>query len=275
MIIGLNGTLVSVLDAHLPVNDRGLLLGDGLFETLYYDGQHLEEFTTHWQRLQHGLTLFEIPFDKQPGWVKQQINTVLEANNLAFQTASVRLTITRGAGGRGLDVAFPAPVPTMIIQVASYKREVNPIAVDFSKYCHAGVSVLSSSKHLGYQLQVLGRLEARKKTVDDVLFMNAAGQVVAATAANVFALIEGEFVTPYLDSGCLPGVKRQQVIQRLTQKGLPVTQRPLYPQELLEKAEIIFLTNSLIDIQPIRRIGQRQLTFDYHKYKDLFTFTPF
>lgn len=251
MIIGLNGALVAQQEAQLSVNDRGLLLGDGVFETLYYDGQALEEFAAHWQRLQRGLSLFEIPFHGTAPMLEAQILAILAANTLTHQTAFARLTITRGVGERGL--AIPThQFPTCLIQVGAYQRDVKSVTIDFSTHRHPGLSALSSVKHLGYQLQVLGRLEARNLAVDDVLFVNGAGEVVAATAANVFAFIEGVVVTPPLSSGCLPGIKRQQVIDRLSQQGQRVAERPLLPQDLFEKAESIFLTNSLIGVQSVR-----------------------
>lgn len=251
MIIGLNGALIPLQDAQLSVNDRGLLLGDGVFETLYYDGQVLEGFATHWLRLRRGLSLFKIPFAGTATMLESQILAVVAANDLTCQTAFARLTITRGAGERGLAIP-PLQSPTILIQVGSYQRAVKSVTIDFSKYRHPGESALSSVKHLGYQLQVLGRLEAQDLAIDDVLFINGASQVVAATAANVFAFIEGVVVTPPLSSGCLPGTKRQQIIDQLRQQGQQVAERVLVAQDLLEKAESIFLTNSLMGVQSVR-----------------------
>lgn len=256
MIVAINGTLTSLSKAQLPVNDRGLLIGDGIFETLYYDGRHLECYEAHWQRLQKGLTVFQIPFQLSDTMVRQQILDVLIANNLIHQTASVRLTITRGMGDRGLSIPVHQS-PSWIIQVAPYHRATAPLTLDFSAHYHPGKSVLSSIKHLGYQLSILGRLEAQQKQVDDVLFVNHAQEVVSTTAANVFAVIDDVVVTPPLSSGCLPGIKRGQVIQQLKKKKAVII-RPILRQELLEKAQEIFITNSLIGIQPVKRLLQRE-----------------
>lgn len=258
-IVSLNGRLVSSDETYLPLNDRGFLLGDGLFETLYYSGQQLECANAHWQRLQKGLALFEISFLKTFEFVHTQIRAVLDANGLINQTAAVRLTVTRGAGARGLQIPMQQS-PMWMIQVSPYNRSSLPVLVGFSKHCHPGKSVLSGVKHLGYQLSILGRLEARQKGMDDVLFVNKKGEVVGATAANVFAVMNNEIVTPPLSSGCLPGTKRGQVIEHLKAKGVHVIIRPLLRQEVAEEAEGMFLTNSLIDMQPVSFIAGRGLS---------------
>lgn len=248
MIVIVNGALVSLNKPQVLVNDRGLLLGDGIFETLYYDGQHLECYEAHWHRLQKGLSIFQIPFKLSDTTVQQQILDLLAANNLRQQTASVRITITRGIGDRGLSIPVHQS-PSWFIQVAPYQRVSSLLTLDVSIYCHPGKNALSSIKHLGYQLSILGRLEAQQKQIDDVIFVNSADEVVCSTAANIFAVIDNVIVTPPLTSGCLPGIKRGQIIQHKN-----VIIRPILRQELLEKAELIFLTNSLIGIQSVKKL---------------------
>ena len=254
MIVLVNGVLIPLNTPQVLVNDRGLLLGDGIFETFYYDGQHLECYEAHWHRLQKGLTVFQIPFQLSKTIVHQQILDLLAENHLVHKPASVRLTITRGIGDRGLSIPRH-PSPSWIIQTTPYQRVFSDLTLDFSTHCHPGKSALSSIKHLGYQLSILGRLEASQKQVDDVLFVNQTHEVVCSTAGNIFAVIDNVIVTPPLTSGCLPGIKRGQMIQQLQQEKT-VNIRPILKQELLESAESIFLTNSLIDFQSVKYLSQ-------------------
>lgn len=248
MIVWVNGRLLPIEQAHISVKDRGFLLGDGVFETLYYDGQEIEGWQAHWQRLQHGLTLFQIPFLYSPQQIKEEIEQLIAANHYASQTLSIRITVTRGIGERGL-LLPSSPQPTVVIQAVPYQRPATVIRLGFSDYRHPGSSALTSVKHLGYQLSVLGRLEARKKGVDDVIFLNPKEEVVGTTAANLFVLIHHQWVTPCLSSGCLPGTKRQEILKQSYQDGKEVIERPLTRQELREKGKAIFLTNSLMDKQ--------------------------
>lgn len=260
MIIFLNGKFLTQEEAQIPVNDRGLLLGDGLFETLYYDGKKLEGWAAHWQRLQKGLKLFQIPLSLPKNVLKDGVTAVIAANGLTHQTASVRITLTRGRGERGL--AIPSHCePSIVIQVAPYQRSNQKLKLALSQYTHAGKSVLSSVKHLGYQLSILGRLEARSKEVDDVLFANKAGEIVGATAANVFAVFNDRIITPPLSSGCLPGTKRREIINRFTSIGWLVIEHPLRVQDILAEAEALFLTNSLIDLQSIESFEGHKMPF--------------
>lgn len=252
MIVCFKGELVALDQACVSVSDRGLLLGDGVFETIFYDGQELECFEAHWQRLCQALTLFRISFEFSQEEVQRQIMGVVKANGLEQQSAAIRLTVTRGVGDRGLDIPI-MQYPNFFIQAIPYQRLRVTVTLGFSDYCHPGKSALSQVKHLGYQLGVLGRLEAQERGVDDVIFLNAAGHVVGTTAANLFTVVDDVIVTPPVSSGCLPGVKRAEIIQHHQVQHRPVMVRPLLPEELL-KADSVFLTNSLIGRQQVCQI---------------------
>lgn len=247
MISWLNGSLKLAHECHISINDRGFLIGDGLFETLFYNGQELECFKAHYRRLIKGLALFQIPWNYSEYQLEAIIFDLIQANQLNRQTAAIRVTVTRGKGERGLAIPDNSH-PTLLIQCSSYKREDKLLKLAISKHCHPGPSALTAVKHLGYQFSILGRIEAKEKGgVDDVIFLNYKEEVVCSTAGNVFALIDGAYITPPLNSGCLPGIKRGQIIQAFKASGKPLYVRPISKLDLFYKAESIFLTNSLIN----------------------------
>ncbi len=247
MVVYLNGDLVPLDQACIPIQDRGLTLGDGVFETLYYDGQDLECLRPHYDRLLKGLTLFQIPVDWAVSEFKSIISYVLESNDLIGKTASIRVTCTRGSSVRGVKPPLQ-PQPTVIVSAQPYQREVKLNRVGLSSFIHSCPQVLSGIKHLGYQLSVLGALEARDRGLDDVLFFNAQGHLVCATAANIFILRDGAMITPPLSDGALPGIMRGKLIQEMQRSGIAVRIDHITYHDL-ESASRLFLSNSLIGLQ--------------------------
>lgn len=244
MIIYLNGDYLDHTQTGISVTDRGFALGDGIFETMFYDGQEVECIKPHFDRLMKGAALFDIPCNLTLLEFKSILLNVVKHNGWEGQGVSLRFTLTRGPGERG--VAIPKVVsPTVLVTAQPYQRRTKLLRVGFSQYCFQQPAILSGIKHLGYQLPILGYLEASHRGLDDVLFFNASGYLVCATVANVFILKDKEFITPPLADGCLPGIMRGKVIQEMQKNLKPVRIDHITRQDV-EESTRLFLTNSLI-----------------------------
>jgi branched-subunit amino acid aminotransferase/4-amino-4-deoxychorismate lyase len=244
MIIYFNDQYVESSETNISPMDRGLMLGDGVFETLFYNGREIESLRPHFDRLVKGATLFQIPFNLGISEFKSILCTIIDRNNLQGISTALKFTLTRGPGERGLTI--PQSVrPTLLVTAQPYQRRQQLLHIGFSQYCFQQSSVLCGIKHLGYQLPLLGRLEAENRGLDDVLFFNDAGYLVSATTANVFILSNGVLITPPLSDGCLPGVMRGKIIQEMQNTMTPVRIDHISRQGV-EEATRIFLTNSLI-----------------------------
>jgi branched-chain amino acid aminotransferase len=81
------------------------------------------------------------------------------------------------------------------------------------------------------------------------VLLNEYGEVSECTSANIFAATEGEVCTPPLDSGCLPGVTRELLLDVVRAPGIKVTERPLKPEDL-ERADQVFITSTTRDLLP-------------------------
>lgn len=245
MIIYLNGDYVDQDDVGISIADRGFTLGDGVFETLFYDGREIECLKPHFDRLVKGANLFQLSFGLVISEFKAILMNVIDANGLTGASSAIRFTLTRGAGGRGLAIHKGDSLTTQLVSVNPYQRRAKLSRVGFSRYCFKQPIELCGVKHLGYQLSILGRLEADGRGLDDVLFFNENGHLVCATAANVFIIHQGRLVTPPLSDGCLPGVMRGKIILEMQKSEAPV--RIDHINKLtLEEASQILLCNSLI-----------------------------
>ena len=125
-MIWLNGRLVAREQAHIDPADRGLLLGDGLFETLRAYRGHVFKLEEHLQRMAQGAAELGIPLLLDPPGIADAVRDTLHANQLSAADAAIRITLTRGPGQRGL-LPPEDPLPTLIVSAAPYQA---PPSVD-------------------------------------------------------------------------------------------------------------------------------------------------
>lgn len=255
-MIFLNGRLVARDQARIDPTDRGLLLGDGLFETLRSRDGRVAGLPAHLERLGRGAEVLGIPVPDidLPAAVAQ----TLAANDLTSGTAALRITLTRGPGPRGL--APPAePQPTlMIIAVAAAPPSDAPLKAVIAATRRNEQSPLAQLKTLNYLDNVLAKSEAEARGADDALLLNTAGRLACASAANLFLVRGRRLLTPPPGEGVLPGITRAEVIALAAELDLAVTETPLEPDQL-RSADEAFLTNSLIQIRPLVAVNDRPL----------------
>ncbi len=236
-IVWLDGRLVEAARARIDPADRGFLLADGLFETIRVAGGEAWRLDAHLARLFAGAEVLELPVPVAGRALADAMAEVIAANGLA--EGSLRLTLTRGPGPRGL-VPPERPRPTLLITWAPLAPPLPPARLVTAAVTRRNErSPLSRLKTLNYLDAVLARQEAARRGADDAVLLNTAGRVAEATAANLFAVVDGALLTPPVEDGALPGLRRAEVIERL---GAEV--RPIGPTELARATEV-FLTTSL------------------------------
>lgn len=258
-IVYFNGAYCAQNEVHIASQDRGFLLGDGVFETMLWANGHVQFYQQHYQRLRAAANLFNIPFMMSEDALRQVLDTLLEKNNLLQFRAAIRITVTRGSSDvRGIGVPSPALLPTILICAQSYENSQNPVSVVISPYLFKATSPLCYVKHAGYQLPILAKINAAERGADDAIFFHENGGLVGATCANVFALINGHWCTPPLSAECRPGIVRGCVLQLATQNKISFAVAPVTRQQLMQ-AEAVFLTNSLVGIQPVYKMKGHEI----------------
>jgi len=253
-----NGCLVGESEPSLSLLERGLTLGDGVFETMLAAGTNIFRPAEHLERLAQGASLLEIDLPPTEHLLAAVLET-LSANRLS--AAVVRLTVSRGADpGRGLDVP-PELSPTVIVRVVEHKpRSLDEpgLAAVFSSLRRNESSPLSRVKCLSYAENVLARLEARRRGADEAVLMNTAGAVCCASAANVFAVKGGTLVTPPIEGGALPGVTRRCLLELAAARGIAVREAPVLPEDL-RAADEAFLTNTVVGVAGLTSLEGRSI----------------
>ncbi|MFQ6132105.1 MAG: aminotransferase class IV [Armatimonadota bacterium] len=270
-MIWLNGRLVSEAEGSASPRDRGLLYGDGLFETMLAREGRVFRLGAHLERLARGCAQLSIrlPFAGQE--LAEAVFATLKSYGPA--QASVRVTVTRGVGGRRLDPEEHGE-PTVIVQAQAfpgyppetYERGLRVTLADIRRNEHSPTSRL---KTLNYLDNVLARSAARRAGADDALLLNTAGQLACLTAANVFVVLGREVYTPPPSCGVLPGITRQCVLGLLHEQGPKAREEGLgagadglrINGETVPWGEVseAWATNSLMGVAPVVEVAGRRV----------------
>ncbi|MBS0296573.1 MAG: aminotransferase class IV [Proteobacteria bacterium] len=257
----------------VPADDRGLLLSDGLFETILWSDGRPVLFEAHAERMIRGCVTLGLP-TPEPDALRAAAEEAVAS--IAAPRIAVRLTWTAGSGGRGLDRPGEAK-PRLIASAAPAPRPQGFATLITSTVRRNEGSPASRLKTLAYLDNVLARREARGAGADEALMLNLAGEVACAAAANLFWFERrdltvtaptlhtdfiyeiSELVTPALSCGALDGVVRSEILRLAQATGVKVREvRALRPD--LDRAVGLFLTNSLIGIRPVARLDGAPVT---------------
>jgi branched-chain amino acid aminotransferase len=264
-IIYLNGQLISRFEAKLSPFDHGFLYGYGLFETMRaYDG-HIFRLDSHLTRLRCsaesiGLTHSILTTEEGKQSLKAACMATLEANEL--NDARIRLTVSAGEGDMTPD-SSTCSSPTILITAQNLvplppeKYETGfKAAVSFLR--RNSQSPLSRLKSTCYMENILARMAARAAGCDEAIFLNEQGYLAEGSSTNIFLASNGELITPCFESGVLPGITRDAVLEIARTSNIKATERWVELNELI-KAQEAFLTNSILELMPLVSVEGRPI----------------
>ena len=245
-----DGRLVEGGTLPFDMGDRGLLLGDGVFDTALAVQGRIAFESAHVDRLVTAAATLGFPAD--PDAIARAMRELAETLPLA----AIRTTLTRGSGPRGL--APPKePAPFLFASAAPARASLffAPLRLHRTEIARNETSPVSRLKTLGYLDAVLAARAAVAAGFDEALFLNTRGRVACAGTGNIFGIFGDALVTPPAEEGVLPGIVRAEILSKIAPGlGLAVDERPLRPDEL-ERAQAVFVTNSLRLLAPVAAIG--------------------
>lgn len=260
MLVWLNGRLVDARSARVSALDRGLLHGDGAYDTWRTYGGVPFAVAAHLRRLALATRTLGLSTPGAPReWERRSRILVARAG---LRDAAIRLTVTRGAAGDALVPGRRGPGTRLLT--------VRPLPPDLVARQRDGVRVVllpfprdaappwGRLKLIGHPSAVIGRVAAARRGGAEGLYVTAAGDVTEATTANVFMVERDAVITPPLAAGILPGVTRALVLALARRAGRVVREEPITARRLRRATEI-FLTASTIEIVPAVRLDGRRV----------------
>jgi 4-amino-4-deoxychorismate lyase len=238
-------------------DDRGLLYGDGLFETCALrDGRPLL-WARHLDRLALGCQRLGLPAPDREVLTRESLGLCA-----AVRRGVLKLLLTRGRGGRGYRP--PAvPTPTRIVSLhplPDYPPSFWTDGIEL-RVCATPLGDnprLAGVKHLNRLEQVLARGEWDDPAVPEGLMLDTRGRVVEGTMSNVFAVTRGGLLTPALERCGVAGVMREEVLALAADLAIPARIGEVSLADLAAADEVL-VTNSLIGLWPVRRVAGRSL----------------
>ncbi|SFX48865.1 aminodeoxychorismate lyase [Streptomyces atratus] len=248
MRIWVNGGLREAEDARVSVLDHGLTVGDGIFETVKtVDGRPFA-LTRHLGRLTRSARGLGLP-DPDLDEVRRACADVIDANPMAL--GRLRITYTGGLSPLGSDRGETGP--SLVVALGEAARRPETTAVITVPWTRNERSALAGLKTTSYAENVVALARAHEHGASEAIFANTAGQLCEGTGSNVFVVLDGQLHTPPVASGCLAGITRALAVEWT---GAQETELPF---DVLERAEEIFLTSTLRDVQAVHRIDGREL----------------
>lgn len=257
-----NGKTYKEESPILSVNSRGLRYGDGLFETIKSIKGELQFIDEHLARLWKGLQVlqFNIPKHFTPEYLQDEIFALLKKNSHE-KMARIRLTVFRGDGGLYDEINHKPHYLLQSWPLVDDAGEWNSnglvlgIYTDVKKSC----DILSNLKHNNFLPYSMAAIHAKTKKWNDAVLENTEGGVCDTTIANLFLIKDGVIYTPALAQGCIAGIIRKFLINRLTAANYKIIEGRLTGDDL-DAADEVFLTNSIYNLRWVQSLGEKKYT---------------
>ncbi len=242
---------------EIPVDDRGLSYGDGLFETMALVDGRIRFLDFHLERLDEGCRRLGIAAPNRAA-----LSGDIESLCLKKTRAVIKVIVTRGRGKRGYRISDSA-VPTRIVSIGAWPDYPDAAATHGVNVCVCDTRLASNPrlagiKHLNRLEQVLARMEWDDPDIQEGLMLDHEGHVVCGTMSNVFAVSQGVLMTPALDQCGVAGIMRRHILDRAGRLGID-TKTGQFTLDALDTCDELLLSNAIIGIWPVKKVGQRHL----------------
>jgi branched-chain amino acid aminotransferase len=265
MWIFLNDKFVRQVEAVVSVFDHGFLYGDGVYETLRSYGSRLFMREQHIARLFRSAEAIGLSIPIHRELWPELLHESMARNDVGTlqRDAYLRITVSRGAGGIGLDPAL-CPSPTIVIiaqplvapAAALYETGVNVILATTRRNLPSALS--SQIKSLNFLNNILAKREALAAGAFDSVLLNWEGHLTECTISNLFFVTDGRLHTPSLECGILDGITRSMVLHLAKEQNLTVEEGRFTPGQLYRSDEC-FVTNTSMEIMPVTSVDRQPI----------------
>ncbi len=242
------------LEAHINFSDRALQYGDGVFETLRIFNGEIPMWGFHQQRLKKAQAVLKLPLED----FLRQWPSFCEKYLAGIENACAKLIISRGEGPRGYQIPVASKINWWLKisdMPAHYScGEVKPFRLTLCQHRLSRQPALAGLKHLNRLDQIMARSQWNEQDgFDEGIMFNLDGDVIEGTMSNLFWLKDDQLYTPDLTQEGIDGCVRRWIIKHQESLKSVVIEQGVKLERLLT-ADAVFLTNSLMGIQPVSEI---------------------
>ncbi|MDC8003789.1 aminotransferase class IV [Aureisphaera galaxeae] len=261
-MLNYNGTLLSEETPSMSFTNRGLHYGDAVFETIKVSAGKIFFWEDHYFRLMASMRIMrmEIPMNFTLEFLEEEIQKTLAAQSEGNAAYRVKLLVWRSWGGKytptSKEVSYliqPEPIETPFYVLAE-----KPYEVELFKDHYVNAGLLSTLKTNNRSVNILGSVFAQENGYENCLLLNDKKQVIEALNGNLFLVNGYKIKTPPLADGCLNGILRKQLIAILGQLPDYILEEASVSPFELQKADEMFITNTIVGIQPISKYRKKE-----------------
>ena len=228
----------------------GVLMGWGVFTTFRITKGTLFAFERHWARMKRDAELLRVPFPSSPEWLHVRLSRLIHANTCPEGTMRVCIVKNTGTVFVGPSVQRDFDLIAMTTDLANWGESVRLGVVPNGRFA---ASPYSRTKVLSWAFNLNWYREAHDRGLDEVVLLNERQEIAECTSANIFGVFGDQVYTPPLDSGCLPGITREILLNDIHIDGIHLSERKLTLSDL-ERADEVFITSTTRDLLPVAEI---------------------
>ena len=256
-MLNFNGKIIAKSDFGLAFNNRGFSYGDAIFDTSLYIKDEIQFLEDHYFRLMASMRMLrmEIPMTFNLSFFEEEIKKTFKASNLD-KNARVKFTVFRNSGG-----LYTPKTNTINYLIEISKLNVlnkEKYTIDLFKDYYTNSDLLSTIKTNNRIINVVSSIYAKENNLDNCILINQNKQIVEAINANIFLIFGNRIITPPITDGCIKGIARKKVMESIEKAGEFILEEKSVSPFDLQKADSVFLTNSIIDIQTVTNYRKKE-----------------
>jgi branched-chain amino acid aminotransferase len=245
-----NDRIQLVTDLALSPGQVGLLSGWGVFSTLRVADGVPFAWDRHWARIQRDAAHLHVALPQVSEAVRLKLLELIDANQAA--NCTLRLVIVRNEGGMWAGPSNGRE-SDLIALTADSKDWGDSVHLAYVPEARHAASEFTGTKILSWAMNLTWLESAQRRGYDEVILLNERGEVAECTSANIFIANGYQVWTPPLNSGCLPGITREVILNEIHTPGITVGEKTLFPADL-ESADEVFITSTTRDLLPVSHI---------------------
>jgi branched-chain amino acid aminotransferase len=265
-LINVNGSILKRDEAGLRVDDHSYRYGEGLFETMkLVKGKILLE-RLHFERLFHGFEILKLKVPEliSPPMFTKEILKLCSKNN-CDELSRVRLSVSGGNGGLyDGDERFQYIIECWPLEQAINELNENGLVIGVYPDARKSCDHFSNIKSANFLPYVMAAKYAKQQRLNDCLVINIHERICDATTANIFWIKKDQVFTPPLSEGCIAGVMRRWLIEKMQDAGYSIRETNCENADL-ENAEEIFLTNAIHGTRWVKQFNNKIYTNNFTK----------
>ncbi|MCT4623544.1 MAG: aminotransferase class IV [Schleiferiaceae bacterium] len=271
MLVSFNGEIFDDIELEMHTDNRAFKYGDGVFETMKFANGKINFWEDHYFRLMSAMRIvrMEIPMEFSPEFLEDKIQELISAKHQEKQSCTIRLSIIRKDGGKYTPVTNEIDwlLETHVVESSTFEWVETGLKMDVFKDHYKPQGLLSNIKSINCLIYTVAGIYAKENELDDVVLVNANKHVVEAVSSNVFLMTGNKLTTPTIESGCLRGVIRKNILKIAAKNGFEVEERDFSPFEI-QRADEMFLTNSVSGIRWVEYFKKKK--FGFERTRELF-----